>query len=227
MELYPIDLAIHVVNLVVLFLILRALLFQPIRKFMAARENAIAAQLQEAETAQAQAEQLKTDYTAKLEKAEDECRAIIAKGYREGSEHAEDIEKEARHAADQLLSQAKLEAKDFKQQAMNEAQDALTDLAVDMAGRVLRFDEETKKRVASGSTAKSGRRTGVLKVAAQPDAEGLSAITARLEALLGCSLTLTVEVDESLIGGYAAYVDGRVYDFSYAAQLQSLKQKLS
>ena len=46
MELYPIDLAIHVVNLVVLFLILRALLFQPIRKFMAARENAIAAQLQ-------------------------------------------------------------------------------------------------------------------------------------------------------------------------------------
>ena len=96
-----------------------------------------------------------------------------------------------------------------------------------MDRQVLRFDEETKKRVASGSTAKSGRRTGVLKVAVQPDAEALSAITTRLEALLGCSLTLTVEVDESLIGGYAAYVDGRVYDFSYAAQLQSLKQKLS
>ena len=35
------------------------------------------------------------------------------------------------------------------------------------------------------------------------------------------------ELDESLIGGYAAYVDGRVYDFSYAAQLQTMKQKLS
>lgn len=227
MELYPIDLAIHVVNLVVLFLILRALLFQPIRKFMAARESAIAAQLQEAEAAQAQAEQLKADYTAKLEKAQDECQAIIAKGYREGSEHAEDIEKEAREAADKLLSQAKQEAQDFKKQAMDDAKDELTDLAVDLAGRVLRFDEETKKRVAAGSTAKSGLRTGVLKVAVQPDDENLAAITARLEALLGCSLTLKVEVDESLIGGYAAYVDGHVYDFSYAAQLQSLKQKLS
>ena len=50
---------------------------------------------------------------------------------------------------------------------------------------------------------------------------------AQLEAMLGTTLKLTIEVDESLIGGYAAYVDGRVYDFSYAAQLQSLKQKLS
>lgn len=227
MELYPIDLAIHVVNIVVLFLILRTLLFQPVRKFMAAREAAIQAQLQEAETAKTQAEQLKADYTAKLSQAEDECQAIIAKGYREGSEHAEDIEKEARATADKLLSQAKLEAQDFKKQAMDEAKDELTDLAVDMAGRVLRFDEETKKRLATGATGKSGRRSGVLKVAAETDRESLDRITAQLEALLGCSLTLTVQVDESLIGGYAAYVDGRVYDFSYAAQLQSLKQKLS
>ena len=41
MELYPIDLAIHIVNLVVLFLILKTLLFQPVRKFMAAREAQI------------------------------------------------------------------------------------------------------------------------------------------------------------------------------------------
>lgn len=227
MELYPIDLAIHVVNLVVLFLILRALLFQPIRKFMAAREAGVQAQLQEAEAAKTQAEQLKADYTAKLAQAEDEGRAILAKSYRESSEHAADLEKEARENAETLLRQAKLEAQSYKKHAMDEAKDELTDLAVDMAGRVLRFDEETKKRVASGATGKSGRRTGTLKVAVQPSAEDLSAITARLETLLGCTLTLTVEVDESLIGGYAAYVDGHVYDFSYAAQLQSLKQKLS
>lgn len=227
MELYPIDLAIHVVNLVVLFLILRALLFQPIRKFMAAREAGVQAQLQEAEAAKTQAEQLKADYTAKLAQAEDEGRAILAKSYRESSKHAADLEKEARENAETLLRQAKLEAQSYKKQAMDEAKDELTDLAVDMAGRVLRFDEETKKRVASGATGKSGRRTGTLKVAVQPSAEDLSAITARLETLLGCTLTLTVEVDESLIGGYAAYVDGHVYDFSYAAQLQSLKQKLS
>ena len=42
------------------------------------------------------------------------------------------------------------EAKDLKQRAMDSAKDELTDLAVTMAGRVLRFDEATKQRIAAG-----------------------------------------------------------------------------
>lgn len=227
MELYPIDLAIHLVNLVVLFLILRTLLFQPVRKFMAAREARIQSQLQAAEESKAQAEQMKADYAKKLSQAESECQSIIAKGYREGAERAEDIENEAKASAGKLLSQAKQEARDYKQRAMDSAKDELTDLAVDMAGRVLRFDEETKKRVLSGDVSKVGRKSGVLKIAMETDQQSLDKVRAQLESLLGCELSLTVEVDESLIGGYAAYVDGRVYDFSYAAQLDNLKKKLS
>ena len=213
MELYPIDLAIHIVNLVVLFLILKTLLFQPVRKFMAAREAQIQSQLQAAEAAKAQ--------------AESECQAIIAKGYREGAERAEDIEKEAKASAGKLLSQAKQEAQDYKQRAMDAAKDQLTDLAVDMAGRVLRFDDATKRRLLSGEVRKVGKKSGTLKIAMETDQQSLDQIRAQLEALLGCELSLTVEVDERLIGGYAAYVDGRVYDFSYAAQLDTLKKKLS
>ena len=33
--------------------------------------------------------------------------------------------------------------------------------------------------------------------------------------------------DLIMVGGYAAYVDGKVYDFSYAAQLAAMKQKLA
>ena len=78
MELYPIDLAIHLVNLVVLFLILRALLFNPVRKFLSAREARVAAELQEAADKNAQAEALKADYAEKLSKAEEECQAIFS-----------------------------------------------------------------------------------------------------------------------------------------------------
>ena len=227
MELYPIDLAIHIVNLVVLFLILKTLLFQPVRKFMAAREAQIQSQLQAAEAAKAQAEQLQADYAQKLSQAESECQAIIAKGYREGAERAEDIEKEAKASAGKLLSQAKQVAQDYKQRAMDAAKDELTDLAVDMAGRVLRFDDATKRRLLSGEVRKVGKKSGTLKIAMETDQQSLDQIRAQLEALLGCELSLTVEVDERLIGGYAAYVDGRVYDFSYAAQLDTLKKKLS
>ena len=34
-------------------------------------------------------------------------------------------------------------------------------------------------------------------------------------------------VDPKLVGGYAAYVDGKVYDFSYAAQLDAMRQRLA
>ena len=227
MELYPIDLAIHLVNLVVLFLILRALLFNPVRKFLAAREARVAAELQEAADKNAAAEALKADYAEKLSKAEEECQAIVARGYKEGAEHAEDIAKEAKAEAGRIVYQAKQEAQDLKQRAMDSAKDELTDLAVTMAGRVLRFDEATKQRIAAGETKKTGTKTGVLKLAMETDQETIDKMRAQLEAMLGTTLKLTIEVDESLIGGYAAYVDGRVYDFSYAAQLQTMKQKLS
>lgn len=40
-------------------------------------------------------------------------------------------------------------------------------------------------------------------------------------------LTLDYQVDPQLIGGYAAYIGGNVYDFSYASQLAAMKQQLA
>ena len=65
------------------------------------------------------------------------------------------------------------------------------------------------------------------RYAAPCDAEQLSAIIDRLERLLGCHLKLTTEIDSSLIGGFAALVDGKVYDFSYVTQLSAMQQKLA
>ena len=37
MELYPIDIAIHLLNIIVLYVLLRLLVWKPVRKFMAGR----------------------------------------------------------------------------------------------------------------------------------------------------------------------------------------------
>lgn len=39
MELYPIDIAIHLLNIIVLYVLLRLLVWKPVRKFMAGRRN--------------------------------------------------------------------------------------------------------------------------------------------------------------------------------------------
>ena len=48
MELYPIDIAIHVVNIIILYVILRALLWKPVKAFMADREARIKDQMDQA-----------------------------------------------------------------------------------------------------------------------------------------------------------------------------------
>ena len=49
MEIYPLDIVIHTINIVIFYLILRLLLFKPIRKFMSQREQRIQSQMDEAE----------------------------------------------------------------------------------------------------------------------------------------------------------------------------------
>ena len=47
-----------------------------------------------------------------------------------------------------------------------------------------------------------------------------------LENLSGRHLKLQIEQDDSLLGGFVGYVEGKVYDFSYAAQLHELQRTL-
>ena len=125
------------------------------------------------------------------------------------------------------MAQARTVAKDEKQRALEDAKCELSEMAVEMARRVLQFDKETRDRIAAGAAEKNGVRKGTLKTAETCSAEEIAQITSQLENLLGCSLELETSVDPKLVGGYAAYVDGRVYDFSYAAQLEAMRQRLA
>ena len=82
---------------------------------------------------------------------------------------------------------------------MDEVKEELADLAVDMASRVLRFDEQTRRNILLGTGTKTGSRKGVLKLAAPCDNKellslihilimttGMIAIAAAL-ALLPCA----------------------------------------
>lgn len=227
MEFYPIDLAIHAVNIVVLYLILRSLLFNPVCKFMAAREARVQAQLEGAAQAKQDAEQLRASYDEKLAGVQETCEQLLAEGRKQGAEAAQKALDEAHNEATQLIRKARTEAEEQKLRTLDAAKGDLAELAVDMAGRILRFEDIVKKNVAEGAKEKYGTATGTLKTAQDCSEAELRDITGKLEALLGCHLHLQHSVDAKLLGGFAAFIDGKVYDFSYAAQLGQMKRKLS
>lgn len=227
MELYPIDIAIHLVNILVLYVLLRVLIWKPVRQFMAGREERVAAQMEQARALQAEAEKIKADYDARLVDVQATCDKMLSEGRLAAQTTGQKYIDKARAQADTILSEARAQADEEKRRAMDEVKEELADLAVDMASRVLRFDEQTRRNILLGTGTKTGNRKGILKLAAPCDSKELSAIIDRLERLLGCHLELTTEIDSSLIGGFAALVDGKVYDFSYVTQLTAMQQKLA
>ena len=209
MELYPIDIAIHVVNIIILYVILRALLWKPVKAFMADREARIKDQMDQAARLQQEAGQSKAEYDRRLSEAAQACEQLMAEG-----------RKQAMASSQKFIDEA-------KQRALDGARSELSELAVDMAGRVLRFDENIHHNILTGAVEKKGVRKGILKTAKPCKADEVKTMTAQLENLLGCHLELETAVDPQLIGGFAAYVDCKVYDFSYAAQLSAIRQKLA
>ncbi len=227
MELYPIDIAIHLVNIVILYIILRVLLWNPVRKFMAAREDRVQAQMDEAARLQAEAQKAKEEYEHQLSEAKEACEQLMADGRKQAMASSQKYIDGAKEEAKQIVAQARTMAKEEKMRALEDAKCELSEMAVEMARRVMQYDKETRDRIAAGKVEKNGVRGGTLKTAEACSAEEIAKITAQLENLLGCSLKLETAVDPKLVGGYAAYVDGRVYDFSYAAQLDAMKQRLA
>jgi len=226
MQLYPIDLAIHLVNIGILYVLLRVLVWKPVTKFMAARQDRIQAEMDQARQLQAEAEQVKANYDTHMVEVQAACDQMLSDGRKQALTSGQKFIDEAKTEASNILSQARADAELEKRRAMDDAKGELADLAVEMAARVLRFDEQTRRNILTG-VQKNGNRKGVLKLAAPCDAEQLAAIIDRLERLLGCHLELTTEIDSSLIGGFAALVDGKVYDFSYVSQLTAMQQKLA
>lgn len=227
MELYPIDIAIHLLNIIVLYVLLRLLVWKPVRKFMASREERIQAQMAQAEQAQAEAQASQAEYQQKLAEAQATCEQLMAEGRKQAAASGQKILAQAREEAGRILEQARADAQEEKARAMDDAKGELAHLAVELAGRVLRFDEETKSRIAQGRSDRKGTQAGVLKTARALSSQEQAQVTAQLEELLGCGLNLDCQVDPQLIGGYAAYIGGNVYDFSYASQLAAMKQQLA
>ncbi len=226
MEFHAIDIVLHLINIVVLFVLLRMWVFTPVQSFMAARQERIEAQLKDASDQQAEAHYLKEKLNQNLASVNDTCQKMISESRQKGNDTAQKIIANAEEHARGILEETRQVAHTQRQQIMDSAKVEMADLAVDMAARVLKFDQDVLNQVVEPKE-KTGTLSGTLETATHCEEETISAMQSMLENLLGVNLQLDVQEDESLVGGFIAYIDGQVYDFSYIAQLGAMKQALA
>ncbi|MDR1802989.1 MAG: ATP synthase F0 subunit B [Treponema sp.] len=100
---------ITIINIFILSIILRKLLFKPVTKFMADRARRVQDSLDQSEMTKTHANDLLAQYTAKLKTAETDAEAIIRSARESAEAEAKKIIAESQTAAEQTLANARKE----------------------------------------------------------------------------------------------------------------------
>ncbi|MGN0636080.1 MAG: ATP synthase F0 subunit B [Acutalibacteraceae bacterium] len=144
----PIDILLNILNIVLLFLIVRKLAYKPVRKFMDARTARVTAAAAEAAAKSAEADALKAKYEAMLSDGETQNEKTLEDAKKQASAEAAEIVEQANRRAEAILDEAKRKAKQTHDDALKDMQGDVVALAFDISEKLLERsvrDADTKK----------------------------------------------------------------------------------
>ena len=132
----PQQILLHWMNLVILVGGLYFILYKPVKKFIAKREEHYKELEQQADDKIAQAEQFKVQYSEKLAAADEEIHQARAKAQQAVEQSTQEQLDQARAQAEQIVAQARAQADRIKEQAVHDSQDEIRRLAETAAARL-------------------------------------------------------------------------------------------
>ncbi len=132
-----INLLFTVINLLILYVLLRKFLFKPLQQMLAKRRQAVADGFDRAKTAKEAAQDLKAQYETSMENAKAESAKIMAEARAKAEAMAADKMAEAQREADALMAKARRQLAEERAQTEREVRDAIADLAMQAARKAL------------------------------------------------------------------------------------------
>ena len=136
------------INLFILYVFLKKLLFVPIKKMIDDRQKEIDDMYSDAESSRDAAKDMKAEYEERLLKANEESDAILRAAQRRAELKEEEILKEAKIEADRILDRAEEMIELEKKRAINEVKDEVSKMAIGIASAVIERDvKEAEHRV--------------------------------------------------------------------------------
>ncbi len=136
-------------NTLITFLIVKILLFKPVRKVLAARAEEVKAMYDEAEADRNEAEAMKKDYTESIANAKQKANEITQSATRRATVRSEEILAEANRQVQDMKKRAEQSIEQERKKAINEIKDEIASLSVMIASKVVEKDikEDDHKRM--------------------------------------------------------------------------------
>jgi len=131
---------IQIVNTLILFFVLKRILFKPVTEFMDKRTQGIENAIQEAEDKKQESDRLKDEYEQKIQDIQLERNKIIEEATQKARIKTDEILEIANEEAKQIIEKAKNEIDREKQKMMNELKDEISTLALLAASKVIEKD---------------------------------------------------------------------------------------
>ncbi len=126
-----------IINLILFFVLMRFLLFKPIKKILTQRQEMIDNQFKDAENAREQADSLKSLYEAELAGVEDEKKQIITDARADAKTEYDKIVNRAQSDADRIKSDARKAAEAETEKARLSVKEGIAQLAMETAAKVV------------------------------------------------------------------------------------------
>lgn len=138
-----------IINLLVLYWILKRLLFKPVKQFMENRTDSIRKSIEKAEKDKAYAAELKNEYESKLRTAREQANEIIMDARSRADSEYNAIIKTAKQDAEAILSRAREEIELERERMLKDIRNEVASLALAAASRVLEenMDNETNRAI--------------------------------------------------------------------------------
>lgn len=119
-----------VINLLILYFLVKKFLFKPVKKIIAARETEIEKQYEDAKVVTNEANDIKLKYEASMVEIETEKASIIREAKSKAGLERDNILTNAKEEADKIITQANLVAKKEQEKRMMQVQTQIADLVV-------------------------------------------------------------------------------------------------
>jgi len=137
LDLHPEDIIISIINITVLFILLRLILWKHVIRFLSERAGRVRSSMDDAEKRRLEAEALHSEYNKKIGAIEERGRVMMRESQQKANDEADKILKDTREKAKEMISDAEARIAEEKVQALEDAQLEVTQLATDMAARIL------------------------------------------------------------------------------------------
>lgn len=140
---------ISLVNLLIIFILLKKLLFKPVKSVLDERKAQVGRLYDDAGAAKAAAEEDKKLYEEKLSSAHKEALDIVSAAKERASKIGDEIVTEATAKADGMIRRADAEIAQERRRAMSEIKDDISSISVGIAEKVIEreIDEKDHKEL--------------------------------------------------------------------------------